>query len=102
MTDESFALVVEFRAAPGRVDELRETLLAAVEPTRAEAGCLRYDLHVGLDDPQVLAFYEIWESPAHHAAHDGTEHIATLRAALPGLLAEPTRKVRLVRVEPPA
>jgi len=100
MTDDQIALVVEFKAAPGRIDDLRSTLLAAVPPTRAEDGCLLYDLHEHTDDPDVLVFYEIWASPAAHAAHDETEHIAVLRAALPALTAEKPRKLRLRRIEP--
>ena len=46
MPDPALAMVVEFRAAPGKVDELRAALLGIVGPSRAEAGCLRYDLHV--------------------------------------------------------
>jgi len=45
-------------------------------------------------------FYEIWASPAAHAAHDETEHIAALRAVLPELTAEPPRKLRLRQIEP--
>jgi len=100
MTDDQIALVVEFRAAPGRIEELRAALLGAVPPTRAEAGCLLYDLHEHTDDPDVLVFYEIWASPAAHAAHDATEHIVSLVAALPALTAEPPRKLRLRRIEP--
>ena len=100
MTDGQMALVVEFRAAPGRIDDLRATLLGAVPPTRAEAGCVLYDLHEHTDDPDVLVFYEIWATPAAHSAHDETEHIATLRAALPSLTAEAPRKLRLRRIEP--
>ena len=76
MAAEPLAMVVEFRAAPGKVDELRAALLAIVGPSRAEDGCLRYDLHVDREDPDVLAFYEVWASPEAHQAHDRTPHIA--------------------------
>ena len=49
-------MVVEFRAVPGKAHELRAELLGLVGPTRAEDGCLRYDLHVSREEPDVFAF----------------------------------------------
>ena len=100
MTDNRLALIVEFHAALGKRDDLREAILAIIGPTRAEAGCLLYDLHEDIADPDVFAFYEIWESPAHHAAHDSTPHITSFVARLPDLTAEPARILKLRRVEP--
>jgi quinol monooxygenase YgiN len=93
-------MVVEFCAAPGRRDDLRTALLALVEPTRAEDGCLLYDLHEGREDPDVFAFYEIWRDREAHAAHDLTDHVAGIRAALPELIVGSTRKLLLRRIEP--
>ena len=101
MTDEPLALVVEFRAAPGRRDELRGALLELTRATRAEDGCLRYDLHEATDDPDVLVFYEVWTTPAAHAAHDATDHVTSFVARIPELTAEPPRMTRLRRIEPP-
>lgn len=94
------AMTVEFRAAPGRREELRAELLALVGPTRAEDGCLRYDLHESTDDPDVFAFYEVWRDRAAHAAHDATPHVARIRAVLPDLAVGGNRKLLLRRIEP--
>lgn len=99
MAAEPLAMVVEFRAAPGRVDELRAALLAIVGPSRAEEGCLRYDLHVDREDPDVLAFYEVWATPDAHAAHDRTPHIEHVRTVLPELVAD-RRVLRMTPIEP--
>jgi quinol monooxygenase YgiN len=99
VADEPLAMVVEFRAAPGKVDELRAALLAIVGPSRAEEGCERYDLHIDREDPDVLAFYEVWASTEAHAAHDRTPHIEHLRTVLPALVAD-RRVLRLTRIEP--
>lgn len=93
------AMVVEFRAAPGRAAELRAALLALVAPTRAEIGCLRYDLHDSVADPDLFAFYEVWTSVAAHAAHDRTAHVGVIVAALPHLTAEPPRVLRMRPIE---
>lgn len=99
MTD-AFAMVVQFQAAPGRESELREQLLALVTPTRAEDGCLQYDLHVDEADPTRLAFYEVWASKAHHAAHDASPHVQAFRTVRDALLADPATVTRLHPLEP--
>lgn len=47
---------------------------------RVEAECLQNDLHLNPDEPNQLYFYEQWQTPAHHAAHDLTEHVSAFRA----------------------
>jgi quinol monooxygenase YgiN len=98
--EAALAMVVEFRAAPGRRDELRDALLALVEPTRLEDGCLLYDLHESRDDADMLAFYEVWRDADAHAAHDRTAHVGRFREIRGPLLAEPARVLRLRRIEP--
>ena len=95
-------MVVEFRARPGREADLRAALLDLVVPTRAEDGCLRYDLHDDTADPARFAFYEVWASAAHHRAHDATPHVSAIVAALPELTEEggPTRVTRWRPLEP--
>ena len=57
-----------------------------VAPVRAEEGCIRYDLHKS-EYGNVFFFYEIWESPAHLAAHGQTPHIRAMLEATSGLVA---------------
>jgi quinol monooxygenase YgiN len=99
MSAQPLALVVEFRAAPGRVDDLRAALLALTVATRAETGCLLYDLHEDLDDPDILVFYEVWATPAAHAAHDETAHVRAFVVRFPELLVASPRVNRLRRIE---
>jgi quinol monooxygenase YgiN len=98
--NDLLAMLVEFRAAPGRADDLRAALLGVVAPTRAEHGCLRYDLHDDRADPDFFAFYEVWTTPEAHAAHDRTDHVRDLVVALPGLTAQPPRVLRMRPIEP--
>jgi quinol monooxygenase YgiN len=100
MATEPVALVVVFRAAPGRIDDLRAALLDLTVATRAEDGCLLYDLHEDVDDPDVLAFYEVWATPAAHAAHDETAHVQAFVARFSELLDGSPRVNRLRRIEP--
>ena len=38
-------IVANIKAEADKVDLLKTELLKLIEPTRAEAGCLQYDLH---------------------------------------------------------
>lgn len=72
-------------AKDGCEAELKKELVKVVSPVRAEDGCVRYDLHVS-EYGNVFLFYEIWESPAHLAAHGKTPHIRAMQAATAGLV----------------
>jgi len=67
-------------AKDGMEAELEKALLAVIPEVRNEAGCIRYDLHRS-DYGNVFLFYEIWESPAHLAAHAKTPHMDAMREA---------------------
>jgi len=49
-----------FAVRPGRLDAVGEALLAAVDSTRGEPGCLDYDLYEAFDDPTTLFYRENW------------------------------------------
>jgi quinol monooxygenase YgiN len=62
-------LVAFLRAKPGQSEELGRRLNALVDPTRAEAGCIGYDLHRSNEDKAVWMLYENWRSAADLDAH---------------------------------
>lgn len=82
-------LVVRMNASPGREAEVERALRAAVAPTHAEPGCLRYALHRGVDEPSVFVLVERWRSRAALDEHMRTPHLVELLATLGELLAEP-------------
>lgn len=82
MSAKIVTLTVTFQARPGKEAELRAALTGLLAPTRAEAGCINYDLHTAPDDPSKFLFYENWASNAHHETHDKTPHIQNLRASI--------------------
>ena len=96
-----FSMIVEFTAAPGKQDELRRELLKLVAPTRAEEGCIKYDLHQDESNSNLFVFFEIWSSKAQHAAHDESTHVAHIRSVLPSLLegSSVVRKLFLQQIE---
>ena len=49
-------IVARIKAKPGKEAEIKEVLTGLLAPTRAEDGCLTYDLHVDNEDPGLLLF----------------------------------------------
>lgn len=89
MAARFLTVVARIRAKAGLEEQVREALLALVAPTRAETGCLNYDLHQSQDDPGLFLFYENWRSRQDLEAHLQTPHLQQFLARAPELLAEP-------------
>ena len=75
---KSVTVIALFQAKPGQEIELRNALMRLVAPTRQEAGCLNYDLHVSPEDPAKFLFHENWTSKALLDAHLQSAHIKAL------------------------
>jgi quinol monooxygenase YgiN len=87
MTDpRPLHVIAMLRAKAGREDELRELALGLLAPTRAEAGCLRYELVEDPEDPANFTFVETWESETHLEAHLETPHLIHARQRYEELL----------------
>ena len=86
MTDTSLRVVARAVARPDKIDELRSTLLALIEPTRKEPGCIRYEMLQNNSDPTDFTFVEEWESDAALNAHLETDHFKEVAAKLPDLI----------------
>ncbi len=91
-------IVARFRAKAGHEARLRQELQRLLEPTRAEAGCLLYDLHQSHSDPAQFLFYEIWRSEADLDAHFQTPHLQALLQAVPEFLDEPLDVTRWTKL----
>jgi quinol monooxygenase YgiN len=90
-------VIAYMRAAPGRRDDLQAALEALIEPTSREAGYVNYDLHQGVEDPDMFSFYENWESGEHLDAHLAAPHLVEFAARIPELLDEGGLTVNRVR-----
>jgi quinol monooxygenase YgiN len=84
-------VVAELRAKPGKEDDLRRALLALTDQTRAEEGCVQYDLHVHTGEPGRFVFYENWVSREHLDRHLASEHLTRFRKLADELLSEAPR-----------
>ncbi len=78
MSAKSVTVVATFQARPGKEAELKNALTGLVAPTRQEAGCLNYDLHILPEDAGKFLFHENWASRAHLDAHSQSPHLKAL------------------------
>ncbi len=72
------------------VEQVKSACMQVIEPTRAEAGCMSYVLHQGLENPAVFIFVEKWSDEAALEQHLNTEHLKGLLKAVDGQVEEVT------------
>jgi quinol monooxygenase YgiN len=96
--DDQLTVIAHVRAKAGQEGRVRELLLGLVGPTRAEAGCIDYDLHESASNPALFVFYENWVSAAHLDAHAQSAHIQAFRKLAPELLDGSVEVTRLKAV----
>lgn len=83
-------IVARAIARPGEEATVREQFEALVEPTRAEPGCLYYELFVHDENPAEFVFVQEYVDEAAFEAHLASPHItAMLEVVLPLLAEEP-------------
>ncbi|MFD2256616.1 putative quinol monooxygenase [Luteolibacter algae] len=85
---KKLTITADIYAKPDRIDLVKAELLKLVEVTRAEDGCLQYDLHQDNVDPTHFFFHENWESRAHWEAHMENAHLAAYQTATEGAVAD--------------
>ena len=74
------------QARAGSEAAVRASLLQLLAPTRAEEGCVAYDLHQDLEDPARFIFHETWESAEHLERHLASAHITANRERIGELI----------------
>jgi quinol monooxygenase YgiN len=89
MADKKVTVLARFKAKKGKEEELKQAIMACVAPTRAEAGCINYDLHQLPDNKGELILYENWVSKRDLDIHLETPYLTELKAKAAELCAEP-------------
>jgi len=87
--DGIVTVIAHVCAKPGQESRVRQVLEGLLAPTRAEAGCINYDLHQSQVDPALFVFHENWKSEAHLEAHGRSAHIQSFRNLGAEILAAP-------------
>jgi quinol monooxygenase YgiN len=82
-------VIATLRAKPGKEKELEDYLTTLVGYTRAEMGCLNYDLHQQKSDPSVYVMYENWADQSELDKHLAMPYMVDFMRAAQDLLASP-------------
>lgn len=77
-------IVANIIAKAEQVELVKAELLKLIDVTRAEEGCINYDLHQDNENPAHFTFYENWESRELWQQHMGNEHLAQYMKATEG------------------
>lgn len=93
-------IIATLQALPGKEEQLLAVLSAALAPTRAEAGNLRYELYRSSEDAASFVFVEQFADAAAFAEHQASSHIAALGAGVADLLAKPPSIVQHSQITP--
>lgn len=91
MVANKLTVIAVIKAKAGMEEKTRQELLALVAPTRAEDGCIDFDLHQGVDDKSLFMFFENWTSREALDKHMQAPHIRAFGGKAAALLAEPIK-----------
>lgn len=83
---QELIVIATLTAKPGNEAVLKAALERVVPPSRAEAGCIRYDPHVDVAHPGRFVIVESWRGVEANAFHETTPHFLELIKAVDGLV----------------
>ncbi|MFT5727230.1 MAG: quinol monooxygenase YgiN [Desulforhopalus sp.] len=84
----TLTIIANIKTKADKVELVKAELLKLIEVTRAEEGCINYDLHQDNENPGHFLFYEKWESRELWQEHMGNKHLAEYVAATEGAVEE--------------
>ncbi|MEM1156594.1 MAG: putative quinol monooxygenase [Pseudomonadota bacterium] len=84
----ALTIVANIQANQDKIELVKSELLKLIPITRAENGCIQYDLHQDNDDPAHFTFYENWESRELWQTHMNAPHLPAYMSATDGAVAE--------------
>jgi quinol monooxygenase YgiN len=91
MSQKIVTVVALFKARAGMEQTLQNECLSLIVPTRAERGCINYDLHCSCDEGTNFMFHENWASREELDNHLATPHLQSFIEKVPELVAEPPK-----------
>ncbi len=70
-----FVVIAKHRAISGIADQLEKRMLLDLANTRAEHGCLQFNIHRDRTDRDLFVIYEIWRDVEALKAHFVTDYV---------------------------
>jgi quinol monooxygenase YgiN len=99
MTDENIIVFATLIPKAGKEAELETFLRGMCAPSRAEKGCVTYNLFKRAEGGSSFHFFEVWSSAAALDSHRLTPHYKNFRARLGDLVEGPPSPIMLKRVD---
>ena len=81
-------IVANIHVNADKIELVKAELLKLVPITRAEKGCINYDLHQDNENPAHFTFFENWETRELWQTHMNAPHLAAYMATTDGAVAE--------------
>ena len=99
MSNENVIILVTLTPRAGREAELEALLRGMCAPSRAEKGCITYNLYKRAEGGSSLHLFECWRSAAALDAHREMPHFKNFRARLADLAEGPPSPISLKRID---
>lgn len=77
-------IVANIVAKQDKIELVKSELKNLIDTTRAEEGCVNYDLHQDNDNPAHFLFFENWATRDLWRKHMENDHLAAYIAATEG------------------
>ncbi|WP_299898958.1 putative quinol monooxygenase [uncultured Aquimarina sp.] len=98
MTTQKLTIVAKILAKEEKRDLVKTELLKLIDITRAEKGCINYDLHQDNENENLFLFYENWENRELWQQHMNNSHLASYMEATDGAVEDFTlHEMTLIR-----
>ncbi|MEM7288871.1 MAG: putative quinol monooxygenase [Pseudomonadota bacterium] len=81
-------VIANIHAQKDKIELVKSELLKLIDITRAEEGCINYDLHQDNKNPAHFVFHENWTSSELLHAHLAAPHLASYLKAVEGAVEE--------------
>lgn len=88
MATQPLTIVARILAKTESRELVKSELLKLIETTRAEEGCINYDLHQDNENPNLFLFFENWTNRDLWQTHMGNAHLAEYVKATEGAVEE--------------
>ncbi|MDW7692953.1 putative quinol monooxygenase [Flammeovirgaceae bacterium SG7u.111] len=88
MAEQKLTIVARILAKAEKRALVKSELLKLIEVTRAEEGCINYDLHQDNENENLFLFFENWESKELWQKHMENTHLAEYVKATDGAVEE--------------
>ncbi|AXG72862.1 antibiotic biosynthesis monooxygenase [Flavobacterium arcticum] len=88
MSNQQLTIVAKILAKEEKRELVKTELLKLIEVTKAEEGCINYNLHQDNENKNLFLFYENWANKELWQKHMNTPHLADYIKATEGAVLE--------------